>query len=682
MAQFQNQGPNQAKPGFPGGPAGAAAKPAAVPPPGAPRLIDSAATKDVTEVYEIHNLRKGKAAGSEKTSWKTPQHSTVRAHADVVISKFKLYEKSQNWLNDYENLRHDILRSLVDTIVSDRNFKEESKVHEWIVVAIKGTIGPMRASNPFGKPKLETKQVQVVLRRQPKPTQLAAAKPGAPGAPGAQQKAGPGQQPGGQQVGGQHPGQFGPPGQGYPQPLPPPMPPNPQMVHQALGLQGGPPRNNGGNGMRGPPGGFAQNYNPRVAKYVDELDSDRDDNETIEHLEYKRRGNKDSRPALRLSGVLPPVSPRLRRSLTADERRDRDRDRDLRDERRRDGERGHHRSSHRHSRYSKHHTHDGGYRSEEDVELDYDRRSDLAFGSEASADASSLDSAEDMRRRGGGRLRHTYAGDLHHSVRDDLLPRRSSHRHRDGVGHLRSSLRRVRSAERMLERDAIADLTYRSRRAEEVAAAAAANAANAAANANAANAAAAAAGVRPHYAAVPLRLEGPPLPAYYPDPDRRYVDDYPPVGAHPPTPPLGYRPRGLPPLAPLAPPAGDYYGAVPRRRSLYAEQDARYDRAYERAHAAAAGPPPFAPESPGARRPSRGAPPPTPAAATRPRRTRPTCRARRRTTAGPTRGAHGAAGPGAADGAAVGQDRGHAQRPRVGRRAGGSRGRYGGRRGE
>jgi hypothetical protein len=602
MPQFPNQGPNQAKPGVPG--AGGAAKP---PPPGAPRLLDIATTKEVTEVYELHNLRKGKAAGSEKASWKTPQHSTVRAHADVVISKFKLYEKSQNWLNDYDNLRHDILRSMVDTVISERNFKEESKLHEWIIVAVKGTTGYMRASNPFGKPKLETKQVQLVLRRQLKPNQ-AAGKLGAPGAPGlagAQQKGAPGQLPGGQHIGGQHPGpgQFNGPPPGYPpqhpQPLPPPMPPNPQMVHQALGLQAGPPRNNG-NGMRGPPAGFAQNYNPRVAKYVEDLDSDHDDVATIEHLEYKRRGNKDSKPALRLSGALPPVSRR---------------DRDHRDERRRDSERGHLRSSHRHSRYSKHHTHEGGYRSEDEVDLEYDRRSDLAFGSEASADASSLDSADDLRRRGGGRLRHTYAGDLQRSAREsDLLPRRSSHRHRDGVGHLRS-LRRARSAERMLEqRDAIADLTYGPiRRAE----AAAATAANAAANAAAA---AAAAGARPHYAPAPLRLEGPPLPAYYPDVDRRYVDDYPPVPAHPPTPPLGYRPRGLPPMAPLAPPAGDYYGAGPRRRSFYGEHDARYDRAYERAHhAAAAGgplpPPPFAPGARAgghyppdrARRPSRGA---------------------------------------------------------------------------
>jgi hypothetical protein len=649
LPQFQHQGPNQAKPGFPpgaGGVPGAAAKQAAAPPLGAPRLLEIATTKEVTEVYEIHNLRKGKAAGSEKASWKTPQHSTVRAHADDVISKFKLYEKAQNWLNDYENLRHDLLRTMVDTVIFERNRSEESKVHEWIVVAVKGTTGPMRTTNPFGKPRIETKQVQIVLRRQPKPNQIPAKVPGqgAPGQPGAaQQKGGPGQQ----LPPGQHPGQgqFNQPPQGYPpqhpqhpqhpqQPLPPPPLPNQQMVQQALGMPPPPPRgNNGGNGMRnngGPPGGFAPNYNPRVAKYVEELDmpSDREDVETIEHLEYKRRGNKDSRPALRLSGALPPVSPRLRRSLTADERRDRDlrdlRDRD--DRRRDDRDHGHHRSSHRHARYSKHHTHDGGYHSEEELDFDYDRRSDVR--SDVSADASSLDSLDDLRRRtGGGRLRHSHAGDLHRSGRDsvDLLSplRRSSHRHHrrhgSGGGH-RSTLRRARSAERILEhRDTIADLTYQlntARRGEASAAAAA----TAAANAAAAAAAAAAGSSRPHqhsprpapvavaaeYYPPPRLIEAGPLPTYYADADRRF-DDYPPVAAHP---PLAYRgverPRGLPPLAPLAPPAGEYY-PPPRRRSIYGDGELRYDRTYDRAHAAAAaaGPPPrgaaappYAPESP------------------------------------------------------------------------------------
>jgi hypothetical protein len=82
-----------------------------------------------------------------------------------VISKFKLYEKSQNWLNDYGELRHDILRIMFDTAIYDRNRQEENKSFEWIIVAIKGTIGPVRGSNPFGKPRIETKQVQVVLRR-------------------------------------------------------------------------------------------------------------------------------------------------------------------------------------------------------------------------------------------------------------------------------------------------------------------------------------------------------------------------------------------------------------------------------------------------------------------------------------------------------------------------------------
>ena len=151
------------------------------------KLFDISTTKEETEVYEIHNLREGRA------SWKTPQHSVVRVPADLVIGKFKLYEKSRNWLNDYENLRLDILRSMVDTVISERNFEEESMAHEWIIVAIRGTIGPMRATNPnLMKPKIETKQVQVVLRRQPKVNQPAT-KPAAQDAAGpagaAQQKA-------------------------------------------------------------------------------------------------------------------------------------------------------------------------------------------------------------------------------------------------------------------------------------------------------------------------------------------------------------------------------------------------------------------------------------------------------------------------------------------------------------
>jgi hypothetical protein len=651
------QAQNQAKPG--GLASAAAPKPAAVPPLGAPRQLEIATTKEVTEVYEIHNLRKGKAAGSDKASWKTPQQSNVRAHADVVIRKFKLNEKSQNWLNDYEELRHDILRTMVDTIIYERNRTEESKVHEWIIVALKGTTGPTRATNPFGKPRIETKQVQVVLRRQPKPNQPAiAAKPAAGAAAGAklggplaQAQQQPGQHPGQHPQGGHGPGHFAgpPPNFPPPQPLPPPMHPNPQMVQQVLGMQGPGPRNNN-NRNNGPPGGFAPNNYPRVAKYVEEVEpsSERDDVETIEHLEYKRRGNKDSKPAMRITGALPPMSPRLRRSQTADERRDdrrerdrddrRERDRDLRDrndrdrgdrdrdrndrdrgdrdrdrsdrdrdDRRRDGERSHLRSSHRHSRYSKQHTHDGGYHSEE--EIDYD-----SFGSEASADASSVNSLDMRRRSGGGRLRHSHAGDLHRSARDseDLLHRRSSHRRHRDSGH-RSSLRRTRSAERMFESEAILAYQLRTNRAEASAAAAATAAANANANANAAVAAvaAAAAGSRPHqqpagyYAPAPRLLEGPTqLPAYYPDADRGYADDYPPVAAHPPTPPLlstrplayrtsSDRPRGFPPLAPLAP-TGDYY---PRRRnSLYAgEGEVRYDRTYERAHAAvsSAGRPPL-----------------------------------------------------------------------------------------
>jgi hypothetical protein len=582
----------------------------------------------------------------------------MKAHADVVITNFKLNDKNQNWLHDYNNLRHDILRNIVDTTIYDRNRTEESKVHEWIVVAINGNVAPVRPVAAFGKLRYETKSVQVVLRRQQKPAVPGQKPGGAQGMVGAQPPKGNMAPPhGGQLVG---PGGFGPP-QGFPPPQqqqqqqpppPPPMPLTAQAMQQAImGGGGGPgPRNNGMGGGRnnnGPPGGFAPGFgNSRVAQYVDDLPSDRDELETIEHLEYKRRGGKDSKPAMRMTGALPPVSPRLRRRNTAgaddrrdDRRGDRDRDRDDRRrdedrdrERHRERERGaahHHRTS-RHARLSKHHTHEGGYRSDEELDYEYDRRSD-GYSETSSVSTSSLNTLEDLRRRIGGanRPRHSFAGDLHRTARDShdiLAPPRRSRRHEGGR---RGSVRRVRSAERIVERErerlmdreALAALNYHlsnsSRRAEASAAAVLA-----AANTTAAAAAATAAATRqqqqrePDYypAPAPRLIEAPPLTAYYADADRRF-DDYPPVGAHPPTPPplarpFAYRsasdrPRGGLPLAPLAPPTGgDYYSTQPRRRSFYGgELDPRggYDRGYDRAHAATsptAGPPPTLPRAP------------------------------------------------------------------------------------
>jgi hypothetical protein len=95
-------------------------------------------------------------------------------------------------------------------------------------------------------------------------------------------------------------GQFNRPPQGSPLQHYPPLPMLNLHMLQHDPRNPGNPRNprgreNMGNGMRnkGPPAGFAPNFNPRVAQYVNDLSSDHDDLESAYHSDVELESTYD-----------------------------------------------------------------------------------------------------------------------------------------------------------------------------------------------------------------------------------------------------------------------------------------------------------------------------------------------------------------------------------------------------